>query len=196
MSMNSTQHARNAKNKAANCVQKMVDNAMSARYIVDMESKQEHTMSKLFTIAGTSVLNGVETFRFATGTVEKRAWVLKHNGHTNVALVLLPNEMDKLGAIAWLQAQGIGNGAVLPNAPKAPKAAEVEVAPEPVKTLEELAAEAKAQKAAEFKQRMADAKAKKAAERAAAEEAQKEDEAQQDDTVYVEPTLAVLQAWV
>lgn len=151
-------------------------------------------MSKLFTIAGTSVLNGVETFRFATGTVEKRAWVLKHNGHTNVALVVLPNEMDKLGAIAWLQAQGIGNGAVLPNAPKTAKVV-VEVAP--VKTAEELAAEAKAQKAAEFKQRMADAKAKKAAERAAAEaEAQKEDEAQQDDTVYVEPTLAVLQAWV
>ena len=180
MSMKSSTNIRNANaNGAANIVQKLVDNTVSGPYYTDIEQgERKMASSKMFTIAGTSDLNGIKTFRFATGTIAKRKWVLEHNGHTKVALVELPNEMDKLGAIAWLQAQGIGNGAVLPNAPKTAKVAAEVV---PVKTVEELAAEAKAQKAAEFKLRMAEAKARKAAERAAVEEAQ-------DETPVVEST--------
>ena len=147
-------------------------------------------MSKLFTIAGTSVLKGIATFRFATGTIEKRAWVLKHNGHTNVALVMLPNEMDKMGAIAWLQAQGIGNGAVLPNAAKAPTAvpaAEVVL----VKTAEEIEAEEKEARKAAFLAKMAAGREAARAKKAA----QQEEAAQQDETVYVEPTALALKMW-
>lgn len=97
--------------------------------------------NKLYTIAGTSDLNGVETFRFATGTIKNRAWVLTHNGHTNVALYELPGAgMSKEDAIVWLQSNGLCSpAAVLPNAAKAPKAPEVIV---PAKSAEEIEAEA------------------------------------------------------
>ncbi len=78
-------------------------------------------MDKLFTLAGTSVLNNIPTYRFATGTIAKRTWVLLHNGHKDVNLYELPgNGMTKEDAIIWLQSNGLAlPGTVLPNAKKA-----------------------------------------------------------------------------
>ncbi len=75
-------------------------------------------MPKTFTIAGTSVLNGVLTFRFANGTVKNRAWILKHNGHTEVMLHELPRPMTKEKAVLFLKTNGIGMTAIVPGAKK------------------------------------------------------------------------------
>jgi hypothetical protein len=64
-------------------------------------------MNKLFTIAGTSTLNGVNTYRFATGKLNIRVSKLKRHGHTDVQLMSLPNPMIKKDAVAWLVSQGI-----------------------------------------------------------------------------------------
>ena len=144
--------------------------------------------NKMFTIAGTSILNRVETFRFATGEIAKRVWVLTHNGHTNVALVALPNEMDKLGAIAWLQAQGIGNNAVLPNAVKAKKAEVIA----PVKTQEEIDAEEKAAKKEAFLAKMTAGREAAKAKKAALESATQVEVA----GLTWGPTAIELRAWV
>jgi hypothetical protein len=67
---------------------------------------KENTMSnKLFTIAGTSNLNGKVKFRFATGTVKHRSLVLARNGHSNIKLFELPNAMSKEDARAFVEAQ-------------------------------------------------------------------------------------------
>ncbi len=62
---------------------------------------------KLFTIAGTSTVKGVNTYRVATGKAKVRTGVLTRNGHTDVDLRDLPSPMTKDDAIAFLQAQGI-----------------------------------------------------------------------------------------
>lgn len=64
-------------------------------------------MSKLFTLAGTSTLNGVNTYRFATGKLSIRVAKLKRHGHSDVQLMSLPNPMIKKDAVAWLVSQGI-----------------------------------------------------------------------------------------
>jgi hypothetical protein len=64
-------------------------------------------MSKLFTIAGTSVLNGKLTYRFATGKVSVRGYKLKKTGHSDISLQELPEPMTKADAIAFLQSNGI-----------------------------------------------------------------------------------------
>ena len=61
-------------------------------------------MEKLFTVAGTSNLNGVVKFRFAND-LKSRIKVLQRNGHTDVNLVELPEAMTKERAIAFLEAQ-------------------------------------------------------------------------------------------
>jgi hypothetical protein len=55
---------------------------------------------KLYTVAGTSVLNDKRAFRFATSM--SRAGVLARNGHELVQLELLPEPMTKESAIAYL----------------------------------------------------------------------------------------------
>lgn len=70
--------------------------------------------SKLFTIAGTSILNGQLTFRFATGTIKKRAWILYHNGHKEVMLEELPEPMTKEDAVKFLTSRGVGRYAIVP----------------------------------------------------------------------------------
>lgn len=110
-------------------------------------------MDKLFTIAGTSTLNGVNTYRFATGKLNVRTAKLKRHGHTDVDLMLLPQGMTKQDAIAFLVSQG--RAAVLPTNRK----------DKPV----ELTPEQKAE-AAKAAKRAADAerkRAKRAAEKAA-----------------------------
>lgn len=69
-------------------------------------------MDKLFTIAGTSTVNGVNTYRFANGKAKVREGVLRRAGHTEISLRDLLSEMAKPDAIAWLNAQGVT--AVLP----------------------------------------------------------------------------------
>jgi hypothetical protein len=61
----------------------------------------EHT----YTVAGTSVQDGVNTYRFANTL--KRAAVLARNGHTNVVLMELPRAMVLKDAVAFLKAQGV-----------------------------------------------------------------------------------------
>jgi hypothetical protein len=64
-------------------------------------------MDKLFTIAGTAMINGVATLRFATGEIKVREGVLRRAGFTPVELRELPQPMSKADAIAWLNDQGI-----------------------------------------------------------------------------------------
>lgn len=59
-------------------------------------------MSKLFTVAGTSVLDGVLKFRTANGGADARARVLAKNGHTEINLQDLPKPMTKEDAQAFL----------------------------------------------------------------------------------------------
>jgi hypothetical protein len=98
--------------------------------------------AKLFTIAGTSVLNGVLTFRFATGTAKIRAAVLKRGGHTDINLIDLPQPMTKVNAVAFLETQGVT--AILPKSGR--KAAEQ--TPEQIAAAESAKASAVAAKAA------------------------------------------------
>lgn len=62
-------------------------------------------MSKLFTIAGYSNLNGRVKLRVATGTVARRTAVLKSAGHTEINLVELPGPMTRQDAMAFVEAQ-------------------------------------------------------------------------------------------
>jgi hypothetical protein len=62
-------------------------------------------MSKLFTVAGTSVLDGVKTYRFANDM--SRVKVLERVGHTDVELIELPKAMSKEDAVEFLTAKGI-----------------------------------------------------------------------------------------
>lgn len=59
-------------------------------------------MEKLFTVAGTSNLNGVVKFRFAND-LKGRTKVLLANGHTEVQLIQLPTAMTKADAIAYME---------------------------------------------------------------------------------------------
>lgn len=62
-------------------------------------------MSKLFTIAGYSNLNGRVKLRVATGTVARRTAVLKSAGHTEINLVELPAPMTRADAMAFVETQ-------------------------------------------------------------------------------------------
>jgi hypothetical protein len=61
--------------------------------------------NKLFTIAGTSVLNSILTYRFATGDVSKRLYILNYHGHADVKLFDLPTPMTQEQAIEWLRSE-------------------------------------------------------------------------------------------
>lgn len=61
-------------------------------------------MEKLFTVAGTSNLNGTVKFRFAND-LKGRLKVLAANGHTDIMLFELPQPMTKAEATAYLEAQ-------------------------------------------------------------------------------------------
>ena len=63
---------------------------------------------KLFTVCGVSKLDGEYKVRFANDTM--RIKILAKNGHTNVELLELPNEMTKAEAVQHLKAVGFGQG--------------------------------------------------------------------------------------
>jgi hypothetical protein len=56
---------------------------------------------KLFTVVGTSSLDGVTKVRFANDTM--RTKVLQKHGHTDILLVELPEAMSKLDAVKAIQ---------------------------------------------------------------------------------------------
>jgi hypothetical protein len=63
---------------------------------------------KKFAVAGVSTLEGKTKLRFANDTM--RIKILAKNGHTNVELLELPNEMTKAEAVQHLKAVGFGQG--------------------------------------------------------------------------------------
>ena len=67
--------------------------------------KQEN----LFTVAGTSSLNGEVKVRFANDLVS-RIKALHRSGHKEVNLIELPKPMTKLEAAQYLHANGITEG--------------------------------------------------------------------------------------
>ena len=86
---------------------------------------------KLFTVAGTSKLNGEYKVRFANDTM--RIKVLTKSGHEDITLVELPSEMSKLDAIKFIagldEFQTVGSKTAIADyldrnevAPKAPVA--------------------------------------------------------------------------
>lgn len=56
---------------------------------------------KLFTVAGTSALDGVTKVRFAND--QMRVKVLAKSGHTDINLVELPEAMTKLDAVKFIK---------------------------------------------------------------------------------------------
>lgn len=85
-------------------------------------------MSKTFTIAGTSNLNGKVKFRFANGTLKHRTQVLTRNGHTEIKLVELPKAMSKEDARSFVESQNIMAPTVKVTVAKAAKPAKAPVA--------------------------------------------------------------------
>ena len=59
-------------------------------------------MTKLFTVAGVSTLNGKVKMRFAND-LGKRVAILNRNGHSDVRLIELPEGMTKQNAALFLK---------------------------------------------------------------------------------------------
>ena len=78
-------------------------------------------MEKLFSVAGTSALEGVVKFRVANGSASARTKVLVRSGHTDIKLVDLTKPMSKTDAIAFVKSQGFIAAVETPTATKAPK---------------------------------------------------------------------------
>jgi hypothetical protein len=83
---------------------------------------------KTFTVAGTSIINNTRTYRFSNGKINLRRNMLKHFGHRAIKLMELPEPMDKVHAIAWLNKQGIR--ASLPTRSKSNKKSQLVIAAE------------------------------------------------------------------
>ena len=67
---------------------------------------------KIYTIAGTSVLDGVLTYRVANKNIKTRISKLNRSGHTEVDLMVLPRPMTRTEAVDYLAS--LGRIAVLP----------------------------------------------------------------------------------
>ena len=98
-------------------------------------------MEKTFTVAGTSILNGVLKARFAND-IAARDSILKRNGHVEVKLMTLPQEMTKEQAVRFLSShkdfEDINSQAVITawlakNTKAAPAVDAVEEAPKKTK---------------------------------------------------------------
>jgi len=82
-------------------------------------------MTKLFTVAGTSNLEGLVKFRVANGSAAARTKVLERSGHTEIKLVDLAKPMSKEDAIAFVQSNGFNATAAAPKLAKPAKVAKV-----------------------------------------------------------------------
>lgn len=98
---------------------------------------------KLFTVAGTSKLDGVVKCRWANDSM--RVKVLAKSGHEDITLIELPNAMTKLEAIKFIQGldefQGVAEQSAIADyldrkedAPKAEKPTKAPKAEKPAKT--------------------------------------------------------------
>ena len=89
-------------------------------------------MEKLFTVAGTSALEGIVKFRVANGSAAARTKVLVRSGHTDIKLVDLAKPMSKEDAIAFVKSQGSAFAAETATKPakvaKAPKQKTIKMA--------------------------------------------------------------------
>jgi hypothetical protein len=76
---------------------------MDKKFIFLHTEKKETKMAtdKLFTVVGTSTLDGVTKVRFANDTL--RTKVLQKHGHTDINLVELDTAMTKLDAVLAIQ---------------------------------------------------------------------------------------------
>lgn len=63
-------------------------------------------MAKTYTIGGTSVVNGISTFRVANGKLNLRRNMLNYFKHENINLIELPRPMTKMEAVAYLITKG------------------------------------------------------------------------------------------
>lgn len=63
---------------------------------------------KLFTVVGTSTLDGKTKVRFANDVM--RIKILAKNGHTNINLIELPQALNKVDAVRYMQSQNYGDG--------------------------------------------------------------------------------------
>ena len=85
-------------------------------------------MTKTFTIAGVSTVNGKQKFNVANGSIAAREKSLAKAGQSDIRLIELPNPMDKQAAIAYVaglaefaSVQPTAKGGVAPKA-KTPQA--------------------------------------------------------------------------
>jgi len=78
-------------------------------------------MEKMFSVAGTSALEGVVKFRVANGSAAARTKVLVRSGHTDIKLVDLVKPMSKEDAIAFIKSQGAAFATETPVATKPAK---------------------------------------------------------------------------
>lgn len=70
-------------------------------------------MEKIYSLAGTSKIDGIVTYRFASGDCKVRERILRKNGHDEIKLLETPRPMTLKDCIAWLATQGVR--AVLPH---------------------------------------------------------------------------------
>ena len=79
----------------------MVDTATKRAYYYSMTYKK-------FSVAGVSTLNGKTKLRFANDSM--RIKTLAKNGHENIDLVCLPQEMTKAEIARYLEETNFANG--------------------------------------------------------------------------------------
>ncbi len=77
-------------------------------YLTHTERGNNMATAKKFAVAGVSTLSGKTKIRFANDTM--RIKILAKNGHTDVELVTLPNEMTKAEIAQHLVEIGFGAG--------------------------------------------------------------------------------------
>ena len=63
---------------------------------------------KKFSVAGVSTINGKTKIRWANDVM--RIKILQKNGHSDLELITLPNEMTKAEIAAYLIKEGFGKG--------------------------------------------------------------------------------------
>jgi hypothetical protein len=77
-------------------------------YFTHTERGNKMATDKKFSVTGVSTLAGKTKIRFANDTM--RIKILAKNGHTDVELVTLPNEMTKAEIAQHLKEIGFGEG--------------------------------------------------------------------------------------
>lgn len=63
---------------------------------------------KTFTVVGTSTVDGKTKVRFANDVM--RIKILAKNGHANINLIELPQALNKVDAVRYMQSQHYGDG--------------------------------------------------------------------------------------